>query len=838
MSILVLQLFKNQMKKKTIYLLFLILNYFAYSQNLGDIEHYFGYGKQEFSNIKALAIQTDGKIIIGNGTNNQSNRIYRLNTDGSIDKSFRNNVPVIEGSINAILIQIDGKIIVGGKFNKVGNLTQNNMTRLNSDGSLDTSFIGINGFNGEVLTLKSQSDGKILVGGRFTTYRTVTRNYLARLNNNGGLDTSFISYFDRDQSSSIDALSIQADGKILAGGNFISFNNSSIRRIIRLNTDGSKDESFSTGFGFNGLVKSLAIKPDGKILVGGWFDKYNIDNQNYIVCLNPDGTKDTNFGNETTFSGFIESIAMQSDGKIIIGGYFDKYNNINKNGICRLNLDGSSDLSFNADFGYDSTVHSIALNSDGKIFVGGNIKSLYGDKYIGGINCLNDDGSSNQIFNSLHGFTGEIEVFALQEDGKVIIGGDFGYYKGKFLNSLSRLNPDGTIDLSFNIGSGIKGRVKDVFIQSDGKILLGGLFTDYDGTAQNNITRLNSDGSIDSSFNIGSGFNDVVNTITVQSDGKILVGGKFTTFKGISSQRIIRLLSTGEKDNSFQILGGFDSDVNKIIVDPSENILVAGAFSSYQYTPKYCIIRLNLNGSVDNSFISPFSSNTYPVLEMKRQSDGKILASSYDLDRLNSDGSIDNSFNVRKIDLGTIESIKAITILSNGKILVAGYIPSYNGQITQENLILFNSNGTIDTSFKSNLEFECLLSSCSTSINYLNVQKDGKILVGGNFLTKTRDPASDGLVRLYGTSSILSNDEFYTSKKDLLIYPNPVKDFLHIDYTNKLNYNYEIYNLEGKKVLEGITIFNKIDLSELVQGTYILKMDNYSTKYSYKFIKE
>ncbi|WP_445749282.1 T9SS type A sorting domain-containing protein [Polaribacter sp.] len=377
------------MIKKSFFLLFLSCNLF--SQNPSDIEHFYSYGTQEFRNIKTLAIQSDGKIIAGGGINNLSNRIYRFNVDGTLDKSFTDNSPEINGSINSIIIKADGKIVVGGKFNLVNGFIQNNLVILNSDGSLVSPNGSSNvnsGFNGEVLNLKSQSDGKILVCGRFTSYSSVSRNYIARLNTNGGLDNTFISYFDIDQGNTVEVLSIQTDGKILAGGNFTSFNNRSISRLIRLNSDGSKDESFSIGlFGFNAWVKSLAVKHDGKILVGGWFDKYNAINQNYIVCLNPNGSKDDSFSNETSFNASVESIIIQPDGKIILGGFFNKYKNISQNGICRLNPDGTIDSSFNSPFGLNSYVNSIALFSDGKILVGGNFVTeglvrLYGTSSI------------------------------------------------------------------------------------------------------------------------------------------------------------------------------------------------------------------------------------------------------------------------------------------------------------------------------------------------------------------------------------------------------------------------------------------------------------------------
>ncbi|MFW6246732.1 MAG: delta-60 repeat domain-containing protein, partial [bacterium] len=148
-------------------------------------------------------------------------------------------------------------------------------------------------------------------------------------------------------------------------------------------------------------------------------------------------------------------------------------------------------------------------------------------------------------FNIGTGFNNIVKDISIQSDDKILIGGLFTEYSGESYNRIIRLNSDSSIDSTFEIGSGFNGDVNVIKIQPDDKILVGGVFTEYSGESYNRIIRLNSDGSIDSTFEIGGGFNNGVNTINVQSDGKILVGGIFTEYSGESYNRIIRLNSDG-----------------------------------------------------------------------------------------------------------------------------------------------------------------------------------------------------------------------------------------------------------------------------------------------------
>ncbi|HYY97436.1 MAG TPA: DUF4214 domain-containing protein, partial [Pyrinomonadaceae bacterium] len=134
-----------------------------------------------------------------------------------------------------------------------------------------------------------------------------------------------------------------------------------------------------------------------------------------------------------------------------------------------------------------------------------------------------------------------VNAVALQSDGKVLVGGDFASFNGAARNRIVRLNADGSVDTSFDPGAGADSAVAEIVVQPDGKILVGGAFTHFGGAARNYFARLNADGSLDTSFDIGSGPNGFVSEVALEPDGDVLVGGFFSQFDGVAANRIARV---------------------------------------------------------------------------------------------------------------------------------------------------------------------------------------------------------------------------------------------------------------------------------------------------------
>jgi uncharacterized delta-60 repeat protein len=355
-------------------------------------------------------------------------------------------------------------------------------------------------------------------------------------------------------SVNLNCIVVQPDNKIIVGGSFTQYKGVSENYIIRLNSDGTKDLTFDNSIGFDTGVGVIALQPDGKIIVGGDFTTYKGVSANRIVRLNSDGSIDTTFNYGTGFNDITRSIAIQPDGKIIIGGFYTTYNGLANVRIIRLNSDGTKDLTFDNAIGFSSTARALALQSDGKILVGGNFTTYKGVS-ANRIIRLNSDGSKDLTFNNSIGFNNTNNSMVLQPDGKILVCGLFTTYKGLTENRIIRLNSDGSKDLTFDNSIGFDSNVNSIVLQPDSKILVGGSFTQYKGFSNNYIIRLNSDGSKDLTFDNSIGFDLGVNSITLQNDGETLVGGGFGTFNGYKSQSIIRLQSDGNSASTLNLNG-------------------------------------------------------------------------------------------------------------------------------------------------------------------------------------------------------------------------------------------------------------------------------------------
>ncbi len=335
---------------------------------------------------------------------------------GAVDPAF---APVVTSAVNTIAVQADGKILLGGEFTSVGGETRNRIARLNADGTLDTAFNP--SLNGPVLSVGVQADGKVLVGGGFTTVGGVAHSGFARLGPNGALESGF----NPSLTFAVRTMAVQADGRIVVGGGFT---------VARLNADGTLDAGFAAG-ALNHFVFSTALQADGKIIVGGSFTTVGGVARNRIARLNADGTLDTAFNPGA--GGDVLSVSVMADGKILLGGRFFSVGGVSRFAIARLHEDGTLDAGFNPSA--DDTVHSTAV----------------------------------------------------QADGKILLGGDFTLVGGLTRNRIARLNADGTPDPGFI--SSASGSVLSVTVSADGRILLGGSFFTVGGAPRPNLARLDND---------------------------------------------------------------------------------------------------------------------------------------------------------------------------------------------------------------------------------------------------------------------------------------------------------------------------------------------------------
>jgi uncharacterized delta-60 repeat protein len=654
------------------------------------------------------------------------------------------------GAIQAIVVQPDGKILIGGAFTTLTNngvaVTRNRIARLNPDGTLDTAF-NPNVAGGSfpvVYAIALQADGKILAGGDFTTVGGQTRNRIARLDAITGAPDSF----DPNANNTVRAIAVQADGKILAGGFFSGVNSiggQTRTNLARLDATSGAADAFNPNP--NGGVLAIALQSDGKILVGGAFTSIGGQTRTNLARL--DATSGTADAFSPNPNSLVFAIAFQADGKIVAGGIFTSIGGQTRNNIARLDATSGAVDAFNPNA--NNAVLAITVQPDGKILAGGDFS---GANSIGGATrnrTARLDATTGQADSFDPNANNTVSALAIQADGKVLVGGFFTTLApngGAAVtpNRIARLERDGRVDRTLD--PGVVGTWYAMAFQPDGKILIGGLFSSIAGTGRTNIARLNTDGTLDTTFNPNA--NGQVICIVVQADGKILVGGDFTVIGGQGRHNIARL------DGTTGLADSFEPDANDVVltvaVQPDGRILAGGFFSGFNSIGgklRNGIARLDPTNGLADSF-DPNANNALGTLAL--QPDGKILAGgSFSsiggqtrnrVARLDGTTGLADSFDPNaNTNVGS--SVLEIALQMDGKVLVGGIFTNIGG-LPRTNIARLDPTTGLADSFDPN---------ANNGPFTIVAQADGKIVVGGAFVGiggQTRG----GLARLDGTTGL------------------------------------------------------------------------------------
>ncbi len=640
--------------------------------------------------VYTAALQSNGKYLVGGAFTSFSganrNRIVRLNTDGSIDQSFTVGTG-FNDIVKSIALQPDGKVLVAGEFTSFNGSTWNRIVRLNSNGSVDASFNLVQGANNAIDNIYLLPNGKILIGGDFTNFNGITRNRLALLNSNGNLDTLF--NIGSGANGTIEATELQSDGKILIGGSFTTYNGVARNYIARIHSNGSLDTSFvPTSLSLN-FVKAISIQSNGNILIGGLVGFAS--NGFSIRRLNSLGALDNTFqSGNTGFGGTVLCIRSLSNGEILISGEFSLYQSIPRSRIAKLKLNGSLDVNFNLGTGSNGELRVLKIQANGKILISGNL-SLYNDQLVSGLVRINSDGLLDTSFNtSVNGYS--IHSILLQPDDKILIAGSFSSVNGVSINRIARLNPNGTLDNSFMSGfsNNSSATIRSMVLQSDGKIVIAGRFNEYFSLFHNGIVRLNPNGSIDYTFNSGVGIagspSSSINKLELLPNNKFLIGGNFDTYNGFSRPRIARLNSNGTIDASFNAnISSAEGSIYNLSIMSDGKLVISGSFTNINNFNRNYIARLHLDGVLDTTFDngSTFYGSFSSLVPL---SNGSLIATVVDNSNPNSPKNLVTKINVNGtfsslfyIDSGANSGINSSELQADGKLLIVGSFTKYRG---------------------------------------------------------------------------------------------------------------------------------------------------------------
>jgi uncharacterized delta-60 repeat protein len=717
----------------------------------GTLDTSFSFSR-DYKAVTAAASTADGKMIYVAATRylygaKDAEQILRLNSDGSIDSSF---APATVGGpdtfldVRQILVQPDERVLVVGLFLTFsGNDARDGIVRLMPDGTVDSSFVPVTIDDGLLYSAALQPDKKVLIGGAFTSVNGAAHPGIARLMPTGSLDLTFhATGITRNFTSPVRGIVVQDDAKIVLSGNFRVGTGGNPPRapLVRLNPDGSVDAGFSSVSTITSLTtgRDLVLQSDGKFVATA---------NSSVYRFNTNGSKDTSFrqpviinggGINPPVAGTPVSVQLQSDGRVLVGGVFTDVDapgapTLSQFGVARFNSNGTLDSSLTSSHrtGVETAPNSFARLSDGSTLVG------FGDKIDlpipYNVGRLLSDGSVDPNFtlsssdpNSFLsggfisvGFTplsdGKFFVFGFKGNtftyGKVLPSGaqDTGFATdapppfqtataapgGKVLlcagtdpqstvySTLLRLQADGHFDNTFLLPQSIRdsqvqrdtGGSNIIFsmyvgsrvlaTQSDGKILFEYLASDN----LFHLVRLNADGSIDVGFaattfptpDLSENFPVIFDPqkgstyqppngvwmasfplldAHVQSDGRIIIAGHFTSFKGTPARGLVRLQSDGTVDNTFTPGGGAQwtattetstsfPGVENIEPRADGKLLITGTFEAFAGAPAPGIASLNPDGSVDTSFVAPAVRDKKSRLAsaLALQPDGSFLLS-------------------------------------------------------------------------------------------------------------------------------------------------------------------------------------------------------------------
>ncbi len=570
----------------------------------------------------SLGLQADGKVIVGEiYTQALGFQVVRLNADGSLGAGFLPR-PQAGRYVNGVDLQADGKVLLSGTFdtlqpnNAPAPITRAKLARLLNDPATQTLTVSDTahvqwqrgGSAPEVsrTTFELSTNGGTswtpLGAGTWATANgrwemsglALPRSGMIRARGvtNGGFHNNSYGLIEQVQAfdfpptpgdvdtldahfqhsinnfNGVNATAVQPDGKILVGGTYVSGLGPTRKYLVRLNEDGTLDEAFDPQV--TGYVWGIAVQADGKIVIVGDIFTIAGSTRNFVARLNPDGTLDTDF--DPNANSPVIGVAIQADGKVLVWGNFTA---LSPNGvatvsthrsIARLNPNGTVDEDFDPAPSFGSYVLTLEEQSDGRLLVGGNFLSIRPHGSASPVSRhylarLNVDGTLDMDFDPQP--SGVVENIAARADGKIVVSGQFGTFQPNGTPTaprpyVARLNSDGTVDAGFALPWSIGLSIRSLTLQANGKVLIGGAFTGANG-GPSFVVRLNSDGTPDAAFDPKPSHE--VNSVEIQGDGKVLLGGRFDTVQpnGAPAPITRTMIARLENDPAVQVLTAPDA---------------------------------------------------------------------------------------------------------------------------------------------------------------------------------------------------------------------------------------------------------------------------------------
>jgi len=711
--------------------------------------------------LPTLEIDSNDKIYLGSSnTTSGKGRLVRLNANGTLDGGYMPGIG-FDRPVMAIKLQPDGKLLVAGVFTTFNSSPAKGIIRLGITGVKDVSFNGVNqGFvlnNSFPRSIDLQSNGDIVIGGDFYMYNNTACGNIIILTSTGAVSkvpTDLDNSPGGILSENVLKVLVDPSDRIYVTGKFERYGGGvACNKIIRLYKN--TFNNWVPDLTFN--VISQGLDNGNSIYTTGGFDMLFNDNGNLVVVgnfgtvqgttaqniavldetgiLSPDGEDTSGQFTSTGFPPTLKTILNLGD-RFILGGSFNSYSNVGIPAVSsQFVIPIAEELTPDFGSGFDDTVTTISVRNN-KIIVGG-IFTQFSGNVAGKVIRLNADGSYDATFDTTVGVQsgfGALIASAITSDDKVYLTGEILTYDGNSCKGLVRLNDDGSYDSTFVTGTGLTGPssagigaaytiIPDEV--TDGVLLIGS-FTGYNGVSTGGIIKLTATGSIDTTFNVGTGFglggyspNGVVQT----QDGGYIITGGFLTFNGATANRIIKLTATGSVDTTFNVGSGANNTISGIKLQ-SDGKVVCMMASGLPMPPynRYngvafsgSLFRINTNGSFDASFNSS-QYITNGVLPNLIEVDGEDRIYVYDdiintsVVRYTKDGIYDPTFSFPSLGGSTGFPVQTIKNYFNS-ILVGGTFV-----VNSVNISMLDFDGNIATTNVDN--YQTIINTYDNLIDY------------------------------------------------------------------------------------------------------------------------
>jgi uncharacterized delta-60 repeat protein len=811
--------------------------------------------------VRRLLRQPDERILIAGLFTNVNGlprpKLARLQPDGSTDASFSAD---LNGEPRHMELLADGRILVRGAFNTVDGQFRPGLARLLPDGSLDPSFnppplnTPSDFYNGG---FAARHEG-VWVTGNFTSLGSVAITQVARLRSDGGVDPGFQSPFVRTNNVSI--LAVQQDGKIIVTGWFEELGGKRRDNLARLNEDGTVDPTFVSPIGRTNRIVRAFLQPDGKLLVTAFAKTETGQETGHGVFfrMNSDGTLDEGFRIDLASPGLpfavpVTEAISHADGSILLLGSFLRVNGLPRGRLARILPDGAVDPCFDYPFSdLNSGVTALPL-PDQSLLIGGLIHSIQGerrdylarlvpppkcDSAIIGFGAAflvvsEDAGKAVLPVVRQGGLDRDQIVTFTTRDGSARNGADYESVSGTLrfppgersqsilvpvkrdglaeteeffdieltsasdgatfgLRKMLRVNlrdaPAGVAgapDTNFVVQ--VDGPVLNALALSNGKFVLVGAFTNVHAQFCPNLTRLHSDGSRDSAFVRASPIDGEIRALAVQPDGRLLAGGDFLSIEGQWRPALARFNDDGSVDPMFSPFHSWTNQFGEaaIIVDlvtlPDGSILCGGRFPVRDTPGSRGLVKLSRDGEVDMPFFERIPLGTQ-VVAIRPLSDGRMVVAGAGfvnpVFRLQANGMIDLSF-IQPADKSfvTFERRTVILPASDGRVWVTGEASSLMAMRDLPPAWRLAGDGAVDRGFvvATNTPLGKL-----EWIEQFSVSADGKMLVVGAVSGGAGEPTKLMRLHLDGSydpsfqqgSGFIANPQGYSSVQKLIELPN------------------------------------------------------------------